>query len=177
MDTPQGTSLEGTAEIARDLVKELRGQEGVARLAYLAGADRYNHFHVCLLPAARRRAKRLAGQTSSAASGTSQRSIPGMPPIVTPRNPLGGGGGGAAVAAAVDSGEPAGARHQRRSTTTHRQLLAKAQQTPEPRRRADRLQQRQPRSAGRRRPCARGRPRRAHGDRRRHAAADGVGRR
>ena len=51
-DTPQGTSLEGTTEIARNVVKEIGEQEGVSHVAYLAGADRYTHFHVLfyLLP-------------------------------------------------------------------------------------------------------------------------------
>ena len=55
-DTPQGTSIEGTTEIARNVVREIGEQEGVSHVAYLAGADRYTHFHVLfyLLPAAER---------------------------------------------------------------------------------------------------------------------------
>ena len=55
-DTPQGTSIEGTTEIARDVVREIGEQEGVSHIAYLAGADRYTHFHVMfyLLPASER---------------------------------------------------------------------------------------------------------------------------
>src|SRR5215218_10115608 len=45
-DTPQGTSIEGTAEIARNLVKEIGELEGVSQLSYIAGADRYTHFHL-----------------------------------------------------------------------------------------------------------------------------------
>jgi HAE1 family hydrophobic/amphiphilic exporter-1 len=45
-DTPQGTSIEGTTEIARNLVKEIGELEGVSQLAYIAGADRYTHFHL-----------------------------------------------------------------------------------------------------------------------------------
>src|SRR4051812_15621927 len=45
VDTPQGTSLEGTTETARTVVKELSGIEGVSHVTYLAGADRYTHFH------------------------------------------------------------------------------------------------------------------------------------
>ena len=40
-DTPHGTSIEGTTEIARNLVKEIGQLEGVARMPYIAGADRY----------------------------------------------------------------------------------------------------------------------------------------
>src|SRR6185503_1008650 len=56
-DTPQGTSIEGTAEIARNLVKEIGQIEGVSQLAYIAGADRYTHFHLLfyLKPANERR--------------------------------------------------------------------------------------------------------------------------
>src|SRR4029079_11235549 len=46
IDTPQGTSIGGTKEIAEQVVKEIGGQEGVARVTYLAGADRGNHFHI-----------------------------------------------------------------------------------------------------------------------------------
>jgi len=37
-DTPQGTSIEGTTEIARNLVKEIGDIDGVSQIAYLAGA-------------------------------------------------------------------------------------------------------------------------------------------
>jgi hypothetical protein len=40
-DTPHGTSIEGTTEIARNLVEEIGQLEGVARMPYIAGADRY----------------------------------------------------------------------------------------------------------------------------------------
>src|SRR5258707_12034268 len=46
VDTPQGTSLEGTTEISQQIVKEIGDQEGVSHVSYLAGADRYTHFHV-----------------------------------------------------------------------------------------------------------------------------------
>ncbi len=55
-DTPQGTSIEGTTEIAQNVVREIGEQEGVSHVTYLAGADRYTHFHVMfyLLPVAER---------------------------------------------------------------------------------------------------------------------------
>ena len=46
VDTPQGTSIEGTTEIAQSVVREIGEQEGVSHVTYLAGADRYTHFHV-----------------------------------------------------------------------------------------------------------------------------------
>jgi HAE1 family hydrophobic/amphiphilic exporter-1 len=91
MDTPQGTSLEGTTEVAQQIVKELSGLDGVDHMSYLSGADRYNHFHVFfyLKPEGERtvtqdqiiaRVRRILAKH------------PGGAPIVTPRNSLGGGG-------------------------------------------------------------------------------------
>src|SRR5262249_22503086 len=45
-DTPQGTSIAGTTEIAQTVVREIGELEGVSHVTYLAGADRYTHFHV-----------------------------------------------------------------------------------------------------------------------------------
>ena len=47
VDTPQGTSLEGTTEIAQQHAsRSSAGMEGVSHVGNLAGADRYTHFHV-----------------------------------------------------------------------------------------------------------------------------------
>ena len=93
VDTPQGTSLEGTTEIAKGIVNELRGLDGVAHISYLAGADRYTHFHVFfhLLPVSEHHVTQdqLVARVRKILSAH-----PGGAPIVTPRNPLGGGGGG-----------------------------------------------------------------------------------
>jgi HAE1 family hydrophobic/amphiphilic exporter-1 len=129
MDTPQGTSLEGTSEIAREIVKELSGLEGVSRMAYLAGADRYNHAHVFfyLLPLNERRV------TQAQVIAQVRRILakhPGLAPIVTPRNPVaggggaGGGGGGGQIQASL-LGPDIG-----RLYDFSQQLLAKAQRTP-----------------------------------------------
>jgi multidrug efflux pump subunit AcrB len=93
VDTPQGTSLEGTTEIAQGMVKELRGLEGVDHLSYLAGADRYTHFHVFfyLKPVSER------SVTQDQVIARVRRVLskhPGGAPSVSGRNPLGGGGGG-----------------------------------------------------------------------------------
>jgi HAE1 family hydrophobic/amphiphilic exporter-1 len=90
-DTPQGTSLEGTIEMAQGVVKEIGEQEGVAQLAYLAGADRYTHFHLLfhLLPVT----ERSVSQDEIIAR---VRKIlarhPGYNSTAQARNPLGNGG-------------------------------------------------------------------------------------
>ncbi|MFN7983872.1 MAG: efflux RND transporter permease subunit [Vicinamibacterales bacterium] len=93
VDTPQGTSLEGTTDIARQIVKEIGEQDGVSSVSYLAGADRYTHFHVFfyLLPLDQRTV------TQDQVVARIRRVLakhPGANPTVVPRNPLSGGGGG-----------------------------------------------------------------------------------
>ena len=93
VDTPQGTSLEGTTEIAQGIVKEISNQDGVASVSYLAGADRYTHFHVFfyLLPIAER------SVTQDQVIARVRRIMakhPGANPTVVARSPLSGGGGG-----------------------------------------------------------------------------------
>ncbi len=93
VDTPQGTSLEGTTEISQQIVKEIGEQEGVSHVSYLAGADRYTHFHVFfyLLPTD----QRSVTQDQVVARVRQILSThPGLNPVVTPRNALGGGGAG-----------------------------------------------------------------------------------
>jgi HAE1 family hydrophobic/amphiphilic exporter-1 len=124
VDTPQGTSLEGTTDVARAMVEEIANQEGVAQVSYIAGADRYTHFHIFfyLLPPDERsvtqaevvrRVRRLLAKH------------PGNNPVVQPRSPLGGGGPG---------GSPINAQLLGPDLDTlyryAQELLAKAQQTP-----------------------------------------------
>src|SRR5205823_4294608 len=126
VDTPQGTSLEGTTEIAQQMVKEISQQEGVSHVSYLAGADRYTHFHVFfyLLPPNER------SVTQDQVVARVRRLIakhPGANPTVTPRNPLGGGGGGGgggAINASLLGPDIA------KLYDYSQQLLAKGQQTP-----------------------------------------------
>jgi HAE1 family hydrophobic/amphiphilic exporter-1 len=92
MDTPQGTSHEGTVELAKSVAAEVRGIEGVEHLQVIAGADRYNHFHLIhyLKPVGERK------ETQDEIMAKVRRIVarhPGMTPIVNPRNPLGAGGG------------------------------------------------------------------------------------
>jgi HAE1 family hydrophobic/amphiphilic exporter-1 len=93
VDTPQGTSLEGTTETARQIVKEIGDQEGVAHVSYLAGADRYTHFHVFfyLLPIDERSVSQ--DQVIARVRRVLARH-PGANPTVQARNPLSGGGAG-----------------------------------------------------------------------------------
>jgi len=100
IDTPQGTSLEGTKEIAGQVVKEIGGQEGVARVTYLSGADRVNHFHIFfyLKPSDER-------DVSQEEVMTRVRQVlarhPGLAPAITAKNPLGGGNGNFAIQATL----------------------------------------------------------------------------
>src|SRR2546425_5787897 len=93
MDTPQGTSLEGTVEAARDIVKDLTGLEGVGQLQYVAGMGKVNHFHVMLfLKPLNERNVSQADIVATVRQILSTR--PGSSPTVTGRTALGGGGGG-----------------------------------------------------------------------------------
>src|SRR5262245_40677348 len=90
-DTPQGTSIEGTTEIARNLVKEIGQIDGVSQIAYLAGADRYTHFHLFfyLLPSNERTI------TQTEIMSQVRRVVarhPAYAASIVGRNPLGGGG-------------------------------------------------------------------------------------
>jgi len=100
IDTPQGTSIGGTKEIAEQVVKEIGGQEGVARVTYLAGADRVNHFHIFfyLKPADDR--KVTQEQVMTGIRRILSRH-PGLAPAISPKNPLGGGNGNFAIQATL----------------------------------------------------------------------------
>ena len=90
VDTPEGTSLEGTTEVARNLAKELSGQEGVAHIEYLSGAQGVAHAHlfVYLKPLADRS---VAQDVVVARMRKILSAYPGLSPIVAVRSPLGGG--------------------------------------------------------------------------------------
>ena len=174
VDTPQGTSLEGTRGDRRSRwSKEIGGLEGVARVAYLAGADRVNHFHVFfyLKPRDERDVTQDAGHRR--ASARSWPAHPGLAPVVTAQNPLGGGGGGNfAIQASL-----LGPGHRRSCTTTRsscsrRRSRRRAWSTPRPT-----YSNASPEVHVVGRSRARRRSRRPHVDRRQHAAADGGGRR
>jgi HAE1 family hydrophobic/amphiphilic exporter-1 len=88
-DTPPGTSLEGTTAIAREVVQELSGQEGIDDIQYLAGAGKPSHFHAFIY------LKRRTDRASSQAQVQERlRAIlsrrPGLAAIVLGKSPLGG---------------------------------------------------------------------------------------
>jgi hydrophobic/amphiphilic exporter-1 (mainly G- bacteria), HAE1 family len=123
VDTPQGTSLEGTREIAAQVVKEIGGQEGVARVTYLAGADRVNHFHIFfyLKPNDER-------DISQEQVMTRVRQVlarhPGLAPAINAKNPLGGGNGNFAIQATLQGPD------MLKLYEYSQQLLLKAQHLP-----------------------------------------------
>ncbi|HEV3214759.1 MAG TPA: efflux RND transporter permease subunit [Vicinamibacterales bacterium] len=90
LDTPEGTSVEGTSEVAKQLAGEISGVEGISHIQYLAGAQRLNHAHlfIFLLPPNERK-------VTQDEVVTRLRKIlaahPSNLPIITARNPLGGG--------------------------------------------------------------------------------------
>jgi HAE1 family hydrophobic/amphiphilic exporter-1 len=92
IDTPEGTSLEGSAEIANKLIKELSGIEGVANLEPMI-TERPTHIHLQgqALPYDERK-------VSSDYIITEMRhrlaAHPALKPSISVRNPLGGGEGG-----------------------------------------------------------------------------------
>ena len=173
VDTPQGTSLEGTTEIAQKRrQRDRRAGRRVARR--LPGRRRprtttsTSIFY--LLPVDER--DRHAGPGDRA-----RAQDPGAASRRTTRRCRRETRSAAAAAAARRSQAsllgPDIAKLYDYSQQTAREGAGDA----EPGRRQDRLQQCQPRSAGRGRSGARGRPRRPHGDRRQHPAADGGRRR
>jgi len=130
LDTPQGTSLEGTVEAARDIVKDLTGLEGVGQLQYVAGMGKVNHFHVMLfLKPLNERNVSQADIVATVRQILSTR--PGSSPTVTGRTALGGsgeGGGGGGTYFAIQAslqGPDVGKLYDYSQA-----LLGAAQQTP-----------------------------------------------
>ena len=124
MDTPQGTSLEGTNEIAQGVMKELGEQEGVSHVEYLVGADRYTHFHIFyyLVPENERK---VTQDEVIARIRKILSAHPGGNPIVTPRSPLSGAGAGGGAISATLLGTDIG-----RLYDYSQQMLEKAKKTP-----------------------------------------------
>jgi HAE1 family hydrophobic/amphiphilic exporter-1 len=90
LDTPEGTSIEGTTAVAAQLASEVRGVEGVAHIQYLSGAQRVNHAHlfVFLLP---QNERKLTQEQIVTRMRAILAAHPSATPIITVRNPLGGG--------------------------------------------------------------------------------------
>src|SRR5438093_9004130 len=92
VDTPEGTSLEGSSEVAKNLVKELSDVEGIAQLEPMI-TERPTHIHLQgqALPYDERKV------TSEHIITEMRRRLaahPALKPSVSVRNPLGGGEGG-----------------------------------------------------------------------------------
>src|SRR5438552_8017574 len=92
IDTPEGTSLEGSSEIAMNLVKELSDVRGIAQLEPMI-TERPTHIHLQgqALPYDERNV------TSDQIITELRRRLsahPAMKPSISVRNPLGGGEGG-----------------------------------------------------------------------------------
>jgi HAE1 family hydrophobic/amphiphilic exporter-1 len=124
VDTPEGTSLEGTTEVAKQFASEISGVEGIGHLEYLAGAGKASHFHlfVFLKPPS----ERPATQDEIVTAIRKILSVhPGNNPIVAPRSPLGGGETGTFPVQANLMGPDID-----RLSDYSLQLLAKAQHTP-----------------------------------------------
>jgi HAE1 family hydrophobic/amphiphilic exporter-1 len=107
LDTPEGTSLEGTSEIAFKVLKELSGIEGVAQIepsvgvsGMVASSPTHIHFLCQALPLDRR------ANTQAEIVTEMRRRLaahPGYRPSITSRNALGSGEGvgGFAIAANI----------------------------------------------------------------------------
>jgi HAE1 family hydrophobic/amphiphilic exporter-1 len=91
LDAPEGTTLEGTEQIAKSLVRELSGIEGIATLQPTTNT-RMTHIHLLgfLTPFEERKA------TMTQVVAELRRRLaahPSYKPSVSPRSPLGGGEG------------------------------------------------------------------------------------
>ena len=179
VDAPEGTSLEGTTEIACKLLQGARAASKawptIEPSIGVSGAGATPLPHPFPLPgAADRRAQDHAGRDHRPRCGGVWRRIPATGRSITSRNALGGGEGTAAFAIA---GEPARARPRAAGRLLAAGCSTTAQKLPSLADAKIDAEHREPRDPRGRRSPARGRPRRADGDRRQHAAADGGRRR
>jgi len=92
LDMPEGTSLEGSSDMAMRLMKELDGIEGVAQLQPTI-TDRPTHIHV-LCWAQPLDQRRVSQDWMVKQMRERLKAHPSLRPSITVRNPLGGGEGG-----------------------------------------------------------------------------------
>jgi HAE1 family hydrophobic/amphiphilic exporter-1 len=92
LDMPEGTSLEGSTEMAMRLMKELDGIEGVAQLQPTI-TERPTHVHV-LCWAQPLDQRRVSQDWMVKQMRERLKAHPSLKPSITVRNPLGGGEGG-----------------------------------------------------------------------------------
>src|SRR5262249_4404661 len=91
IDTPEGTSAQGMAEVAKNVAKELRPIEGIAHITIQSGpSNNVNHAHlqVQLLPVDQRK---VTQDQAIARIRKVLSAHPGMRPAITTRTALGGG--------------------------------------------------------------------------------------
>jgi hydrophobe/amphiphile efflux-1 (HAE1) family protein len=124
VDAPEGTSLEGTAEIMKGLAKEVTGLEGIAHIQTLAGMGRVVHGHLAIFlqPLDERSVtqEQVTTQLRKVLAGH-----PGYNPSITARSPLGGGEAGYFPIQATLQGPD-----MDKLSDYALQLLAKAKQLP-----------------------------------------------
>jgi HAE1 family hydrophobic/amphiphilic exporter-1 len=89
LDTPEGTSLEGSTEVAMSLVKELSGIEGVAHMEPTI-TDRPTHIHL-LGYATPFESRKVTEEQILSELRRRLAAHPSYRPSITIRNPLGGG--------------------------------------------------------------------------------------
>ena len=181
MDSPEGTALEGTEELAFRVLKDVQGIEGVAEIQPIVnpggsgaagggggGSATHFHFNFIAQPAEDRKRSQ-----SEMIRELRQRlaKYPANRPSISARNALGSGEGQGGFAISANILGP----DLRQLTEYSMKALEMAQHTPsltEPEAEPERVESGNPRRGG---SAARGRPRRAHVDHRRHAAAGGRG--
>ena len=177
LDTPEGTSLEGTTEIAFKLLKELSGIEGVAQIEPSIGVAGPGLAVAHPLP--------VSGAAARASASSRRSEI-----IAEMRRRLARASGYRPIDhGAQRARQRRRHRRLRRSRRTSsgpdleqladysKRALAAAQKLPSLADAEDHAERLEPGDSRRRRSQARGRPRRPDGDHRQHAAADGGRRR
>ena len=176
LDAPEGTSLEGSTEVAFKLLKAVSGIEGVAHIepsiGVSGGSGASTHIHLMCqaLPIGQRE------NTQAEMIDEMRRRLsafPGYRPSITSRNALGSGEGtgGFAISANI-----LGPDLEQIADVLDARARGGAE-AAEPHRRQDQSQPVESRGARRRGPQARRRSRRADGDCRQHTAAGCLGRR
>jgi hydrophobic/amphiphilic exporter-1 (mainly G- bacteria), HAE1 family len=101
IDTPEGTSLEGSSELAMKLVDELKGVPGVAQMEpSITERPTHIHFLVQALPLDQRR---VTQDQMVKQMRDRLKAHPGMRPSISVRNPLGGGEGGGGIGFPISS--------------------------------------------------------------------------
>ena len=177
IDTPEGTSLEGTTEIALQLLKELSGIDGRRQIEPSIGVTGPRAADPHPFPRARRCRSSERKQTQAQIDRRDAPAAGRAPGLPAEHH--------RAQCARRRRRQPAASRSRRTSSAPDltsiadysMKALAEAQQLPSLAEPEDRPEHLEPGDSRRRRSPARRRSRRAHGDDRQHAAARGGRRR